>query len=48
VLLATAGLRRGKILGLWRDVNLDEGYLEVRERLVAIGSRTGAAKVWRS
>lgn len=34
VLLATAGLRLGEALGLqWADVNLDEGFLQVRHQL---------------
>jgi integrase len=37
-LLAMTGMRRGEALGLrWRDVDLDEGRLAVRQCLVAVG-----------
>lgn len=36
-LMAMGGLRRGEALGLrWSDVNLEEGYLVVRQQLVAV------------
>jgi integrase len=35
VLAVTAGLRRGELLGLrWQDVDLERGYLQVRQQLV--------------
>ena len=37
-LLAMTGMRRGEALGLpWRDVDLDDGRLAVRQSLVAVG-----------
>jgi integrase len=36
-LMALAGLRRGEALGLrWQDVNLSDGFLVVRQQLVAV------------
>jgi integrase len=37
-LLATTGMRRGELLGLrWPDVDLDAGWLAVRQTLIAVG-----------
>ena len=37
---ASTGLRRGELLGLrWRDIDLDDGYLQVRQSLIVVNHR---------
>jgi integrase len=44
VLALTTGLRRGELLGLaWRDIDLDAGWLNVRQTIIAVNFKVQAS-----